>query len=82
MKMIIEKKHKMVEIVVLLKHLSSFWRTLGIPLVNFEINLVLTWPEIYILTDIGAAVPTQASNLARPAINAPTGATFKISDIK
>ena len=26
-----------------LKYLSSFWRTLEIPLINCEINLILTW---------------------------------------
>ena len=28
------------EIVVLLKHLSNFWRTLNIPLINYEIELI------------------------------------------
>ena len=28
-----------------LKYLSNFWRTLELPLINFEINLILTWPE-------------------------------------
>ena len=26
-----------------LKYLSNFWRTLEIPLINWEINLILTW---------------------------------------
>ena len=30
-----------VEIVVPLKHLSNFWRTLNIPLINCEIELIL-----------------------------------------
>ena len=34
---------KEVEIVVPLKHLSNFWRTLDIPLINCEINLILIW---------------------------------------
>ena len=43
MKMIIEKKNKQDdEIVVPLKHLSNFWRTLGITLINSEKNLILT----------------------------------------
>ena len=32
-----------VEIMVPLKYLSNFWRTLGIPLINCEIYLILTW---------------------------------------
>ena len=31
------------EITVPLKYLSNFWRTLEIPLINCEINLMLTW---------------------------------------
>ena len=34
---------KDVEIMVLSKYLSNFWRTLEIPLINCEINLILTW---------------------------------------
>ena len=34
---------KAVEIMVPLKHLSNFWRTLEILLINCEINLILTW---------------------------------------
>ena len=33
---------KDVEIVVPLKYLSNFWRTLEIPLINCEVNLILT----------------------------------------
>ena len=28
---------------VTLKYLSNFWRTLEIPLINSEMNLILTW---------------------------------------
>ena len=38
-------KKKEVEIVVSLKNLSNFWRALDIPLINCEINLILTWSE-------------------------------------
>ena len=34
---------KDVEIMVPRKYLSNFWRTLEIPLINCEINLILTW---------------------------------------
>ena len=33
------------EVVIPLKHLSNFWRTLNIPLVNCEIELILTWSK-------------------------------------
>ena len=32
------------EIMAPLKYLSNFWRTLEMPLINSEINLILTWP--------------------------------------
>ena len=35
-------KTKDVELIVLLKYLSNFWRTLEIPLINCEFNLILT----------------------------------------
>ena len=31
---------------VLLKHLNNFWKTLRMPLINCEINLILTWLKI------------------------------------
>ena len=33
-----------VEIMVPLKYLSNFWRTLEMPLINCEVELILTWP--------------------------------------
>ena len=36
---------KDVEIIVPLKYLSNFWRTLEIPLTNYEANLILTWSK-------------------------------------
>ena len=40
---------KDIEIIVPLKYLSNFWRTLEIPLINCEVNLVLTWSSILLL---------------------------------
>ena len=40
---------KDVEIMVLAKYLSSFWRTLGMPLINSEICLQLIWSKRCIL---------------------------------
>ena len=39
---------KRVEIMVPPKYLSTFWRTLEIPLINCEINLILTWSTSYV----------------------------------
>ena len=32
-----------------LKHLSNFWRTLEMPLINCEFNLILTWSSTCVL---------------------------------
>ena len=38
---------KNVEIMVPLKYLYNFWRTLEMPLINCKVNLFLTWPSTY-----------------------------------
>ena len=42
---------KNVEIIVPLKYLSNFWRTLEIPLINCELNLELTWSRGCVITN-------------------------------
>ena len=37
------KTKKNLEIVVPLKHLSNFWKSLDMPLINCEVSLSLTW---------------------------------------
>ena len=46
---------KDVEIVVPLKYLSNFWRTIEIPLINCEFNLILTWPSTCVITNFAGA---------------------------
>ena len=58
---------KDVEIMVPLKYLSNFWRTIEMPLINCEVNLILTWSSRCVL--IATAVQNQA-------------ATFEITDTK
>ena len=52
---------------VTLKYLSNFWRTLEMPLINCEVNLILTWSSACILAAVDDA--NQA-------------ATFEITDTK
>ena len=66
------------QIVVPLKHLSNFRRILDIPLINSEINLILIWSENCVLT----SKATRHADPAVAAINNPTNATFKITDVK
>ena len=44
-----------VEIAVPLKYLSNFWRTLGMPLINCEMNLILVWSENFFISAIANA---------------------------
>ena len=51
-----------VEIMVPLKYLSNFWRTLEMSLTNCEVNLILTWSAncVIIYTDVANQNPTFA----------------------
>ena len=42
---------KDVEIIIPLKYLSNFWRTLEMPLINCEVNLILTWSSTCVITN-------------------------------
>ena len=42
---------KNVEVLVPLKYLSNFWRTLEMSLINCEVNLILTWSSTCVITD-------------------------------
>ena len=53
---------KDVEIMVPLKYLSNFWRTLEMSLINCEVNLILTWSSTCVL--IATGVPDQAATFA------------------
>ena len=54
------------------------------PLINCEVSLTLTWSENCVLTDITTqtARAAQGDNPARERIDAPTNATFQITDTK
>ena len=64
------------KVVIALKHLSNFWRILNIPLINCEVELILTWSKNCVLADM------TVNGDADPAIVAPSGATFKIKETK
>ena len=51
---------KNVEIIVPLKYLSNFWRSLEMPLINCEVELILTWPRnsVIISTNVANQIPT------------------------
>ena len=55
------------EIMIPLKYLSDFWRTLEMPLISCEVNLIFTWSENCVI------VSTNVGN---------QGATFTITETK
>ena len=50
-----DDNEKDVEIMVPLKYLSNFWRTLEMPLINCEVNLILRWSSTCVITDSNGA---------------------------
>ena len=60
--------------------MSNFWRTSNIPLINCEIELILTWSKNCALADM--TVRDAGNNNDPPAIVAPTGLRFQITDTK
>ena len=46
-----DRNTKNVKIIVPLKYLSNFWRTPEMPLINFELNLDLTWSKNCVITN-------------------------------
>ena len=63
------------EVVIPQKHLTNSWRSLNIPLINCEIELILTWSKNCVLGDMRDA----GYKNNPPAIVAPTGLEFKIT---
>ena len=53
------------------------------PLINCEINLILTWSDmVCVLTDIKTRAANHDTDTVIPAINAPTNVTFQIKNAK
>ena len=72
-----------VEIMVPLKYLSNFWRTLEIPLINCEVELILTWSSgcVIIYADVTDKVPTftiTETNLYVPVVTLSTQNNAKL----
>ena len=71
-----------VKVVAPLKHLSNFWRHLHIPLINCEVEIILTWFKNCVLID---KLAREADYNADPNVykrNNPEDATFKKTDVK
>ena len=70
---------KDVEIVVPLKYLSNFYRTLNMQLINCEISLILIWSENCIITSKATREVDPDGDPAVAGINNPANAEFKIT---
>ena len=62
---------KNVEIMVPLKHLSNFWRTLEMPLINCEITLDLNWFENCVIVATNVAVQAKTFSITDTKLYAP-----------
>ena len=71
-----------VKVVVPLKHLSNFWRHLDIPLINCEVELILTWFKNCVLIDNSTREANCCANPRVYEIDDLENATFKITDVK
>ena len=71
-----------VNIVVPLKHLSNFWRSVNIPLINCEVELILTWFKNCVLIDKSTRDANYNANFRVSKIDNPENATFQLTDTK
>ena len=71
-----------VKIVVPLKHLSNFWRSLSIPLINCEVELILTWFKNCVLIDKLTREANYEANHDVYEIDDPENAIFEVTDTK
>ena len=67
-----------VEIIVPLKYLRNFLRTLDMPLINCELSLTLTWIEKCVIKSKATRETDPDADPAVDEINNPTNAIFKI----
>ena len=71
-----------IKIVVSLKYLINFWRSLNIPLINCEIELILTWFKNCVLTSKATREADYGADPIVYEIDNPEDATFQITDTK
>ena len=71
-----------VKVVVPLKHLSNFWRSLNIPLINCEVELILTWFKNCVLINKSTRDADYNANPIVYEIDNPENAIFQITDTK
>ena len=70
------------KIVIPLKHLSNFWKNLNIPLINCEVELILTWFKNFLLINKSTRDANYGADPIIHKIDNPEDATFQIKDTK
>ena len=70
------------KVVVPLKSLSNFWRSLDLPLINCEIKLDLTWSKNCIISEISRTFRAVGKPPVGQVSTATTKATFQINNAK
>ena len=71
-----------VKVVVPLKHPSNFWRSLDIPLIICDIELISTCSKSCVLADMTRINANPQTDPPVVAILAPSGAEFQFTDTK
>ena len=71
-----------VKIVVPLKYVSNFWRSLSIPLINREIELILSWFKNYVLISKATKEANYGADPVVRKIDNPENAKFRIAGTK
>ena len=71
-----------VKIVVPLKYLSNFWRSLNIPLTNCEVELILTWFKNFVVIDKSTRDANYNANPKVYKIDNPEDTIFQKTDTK
>ena len=71
-----------VKIVIPLKHLSNLWSNLNIPLINRQVELILTWLKNCVLIEKLTRDANYNENLVVRKIDNPENAIFQIADTK
>ena len=64
-----------------LKHLSNFWKSLNIPWINCEVELILTWFKNYVIIDKSTREANYNAAIVREIDNS-ENAIFEITDTK
>ena len=60
-----------VEIMIALKYLSNFWRTLDVPLINCEVEFILTWSENFVIISINIANQNPTFTITETTLDVP-----------